>query len=558
MSDVTGFVGDSVKAFNAQQESISGLTASLRANVPAWNGDTSAIEAVIKAQEKLGFTDTEQRDSLKLLLAATHDVTEAQQIQSVAMDLARFKHIDLATATEALTKVEAGSYRILKGLGIELAKGATQTEALAAVEGVAKGAVEDFAATNEGKLLVSQVKVNDAMEKMGSKIAGPFADGMGTAADAVGVLVDTFSTLGDVAQSIADPIDIGIAQAIKDIIWFNDFVGSIPGPWHKAADAIAYTGATTDNVAGKMADDLGAVSNATHDLQGKTRDDQVAISGSFDKIGKSALQMASDAEATQRRVRAANDLTVTQLKKDANDEITQAFGPIIENHRLAATNAEIAANKVIIASKKSSDGQKAAARDALDQLHMDQANYLVDLSKTGQRTSAAYKTAIAELKTEIARATGPTKGLLQGILDELNAIDTVKATPTVTLKIYGAAALDKVAKDLGYIGNTDLYKKVTAPTPKPKPHRAGGGPMTAGMPYIVGELGTELIVPNADATALTHTASVAAISALGAKAGGDTYQIGVNLPTTARPDPFEVATQLRRLADFGQLTARKP
>lgn len=183
---LVGLLGDSIKAAMEDEESIAHLTQSLRANVPAWDGVTDAIERKITAQMELGFSDEEQRASLALLVAATHDVAKAQDIQTTAMDLARFKHISLQDATEALTKVEGGSYRILKSLGIVLKDGATAQDALTAVQKVATGQAEAYANTTAGKLTKAQIKINEAMEHAGSVIMPLVAQAL----DGIGVFMD--------------------------------------------------------------------------------------------------------------------------------------------------------------------------------------------------------------------------------------------------------------------------------------------------------------------------------------------------------------------------------
>jgi hypothetical protein len=228
ISEVVNIAGDSVKAFNEDQASIAQLNTSLKANVAGWDGNRTAIEEVLKARVKLGFSDDEQRTSLSLLVAATHDVNKALEIEATAMDLARFKHITLADATEALTRVEAGSYRILKSLGIELPKNATQTQALAAVQAVAAGQAADYAQTNEGKLLVSQVKVREAEEKFGKTLADLAANVMPPLADAVTVLAEGFVTVED-----------NVAALIKQL---NDYAGSA----HAAGDNTDWLGSKTD------------------------------------------------------------------------------------------------------------------------------------------------------------------------------------------------------------------------------------------------------------------------------------------------------------------------
>src|SRR3990170_790730 len=223
---VTDVLGDAVNAAVEEESSVALLGAALQANIKDWDGNTAAIEKVLTARMALGFSDDQQRESLRLLVAVTHDATKALAIQRIAMDLARFKGIDLAEASDALTKVEAGSYRILKSLGIALKEGATQTEALAAVQAVAAGQAEKYAKVNEGKLLVSQVKFNESMEKFGQAIAPPAADAMGFLADAATVLGDTYAAATDKTRGLTEAIDeqqhaAGAQGSILDVLAEN-------------------------------------------------------------------------------------------------------------------------------------------------------------------------------------------------------------------------------------------------------------------------------------------------------------------------------------------------
>lgn len=195
MGSVVGLIGDATRAFQEDQASVARLGAALKANIVGWNGNTAAIEAVILSRMRLGFTDEDQRNSLGTLLAATGSVSEALDVQRVAMDLARFKQIDLISATDALTKVEDGSYRILKSLGIELEVGATQQEALAAVMRVTKGAAEALANTEAGVLTFAQIRVNESTEKMGKSFSRLQSNILPGVADIVEKLAGDFDRL---------------------------------------------------------------------------------------------------------------------------------------------------------------------------------------------------------------------------------------------------------------------------------------------------------------------------------------------------------------------------
>jgi len=194
-SGLINVLGDATQAAIEEEQSIAKLDAALRANVAGWDGNTEAIEKVLASRMKLGFSDDEQRQSLSLLVAATNDVTKAMDLQRTAMDLARLKGISLQQASEALIKVEAGQFRLLKSLGIELKEGATQAEALAAAQKAAAGQAEAFANTNAGKLLKSQIQVDEAMEHLGAVTMPLVADGAETLAGAIETLIPFFDLL---------------------------------------------------------------------------------------------------------------------------------------------------------------------------------------------------------------------------------------------------------------------------------------------------------------------------------------------------------------------------
>ena len=89
-------VTDATKAAKAEDAAMEQLTKSLELNAEAWDGDYQAIEDwVAAAQEATAVGDGEIRPALALLVAATEDVTEAQELLAGAMDFSRGVGIDL-------------------------------------------------------------------------------------------------------------------------------------------------------------------------------------------------------------------------------------------------------------------------------------------------------------------------------------------------------------------------------------------------------------------------------------------------------------------------------
>lgn len=201
-------VGDAMGDAMEDQASVDRMTTAIRANATAWDGDVDAINAVIMSRQRLGFADDELRDSLTLLVAATHDVTGALDLQKTAADLARFKNISLVAASEALIKVEAGQYRILKSLGIQLREGATQTEALAAVQKVAAGQAKTYGRSQTGQLKAMRIGFDEFKESVGRALNDALMPFFHTIVDISNQTPDLDSALGRLTQRYRDMIQV--------------------------------------------------------------------------------------------------------------------------------------------------------------------------------------------------------------------------------------------------------------------------------------------------------------------------------------------------------------
>jgi hypothetical protein len=358
-----------------EQQNIAKLDAALKANIANWDGNRNAIEKVIRTRENLAFSDDELRDSLAHLVAATHDVHEAFQIQSVAMDLARFKGISLAEATDALTKVEAGSYRILKSLGIALKDGATQQDALNAVQAVAAGQAEKYATTVEGKLTTAQIKFNDKMEDLGTHILPLVADAL------------------DLVVRGIDPVSVSmddLAEAARR--------GSI-----SAQARLNSLGNSVEN----LADDMTATKEAAAAMRGPV----IGAAGSLRTFADRA-----------RAARDANEDYKDSLVKSADDLIDKYYDPILARDQLIANSAELTAQRKILASANSTAAEKRDARAAIHQIERDNLELRIGLLEAGKLNAKEQAALVDDLKKKIHAAKGPAKAALQEILDRVNAL----------------------------------------------------------------------------------------------------------------------------------------
>jgi hypothetical protein len=520
ISTITNVIGDMTAAAIADEESVHRLGASLKANVPNFDGNTDAIEANIKAHQRLGFEDETLRDSLTVLVGATHDVSKAESIMGTAMDLARFKGIDLRTASEALIKVQAGQYRSLKQLGIQLPKNATATEALAAVQAVAQGQAEAYAETNAGKLAASQIKVDEAMENLGKKTMPLVVGSTLLAADAATTLVTALDLLTGKTPQTTDEFHEN-TDALRGL---SDALGTV-------FPSLKLLGAAADEADKDFERSMRGSTTSVEKLKGAAAEDLNATALVLDDTGEAAEDMADDIKMSARISTDSFETMRDKIIGAAEDIVGDAYDVLDDAAALSAANAKIAEAERTLASSKSSDAQKADAKDVLREVGRDQAQLVLDLTKAGEGGSAKVAAAIADMKKRLETATGNER---KAILATLAALEAVEAQAKVTFR-----SLVKTNRVIPAGQRTDASRE----------RLAEGGPAKAGIAYTVGERGRELFIPDVDGQVVPHAPTMALLQ--GGAGGGDT----VNLTLYGRPldaeSPADVVRELRRAQRLG-------
>lgn len=260
--ELTGFLSDSVKAAQDDELSIAKLTTSLKANVPAWDQNSAAIEKAVAAQTKFAFQDDDVRASLTTLVAATHDVNRALAIQNTAMDLARFKGISLQEATTALIKVEGGRYRALIDLGIQLKAGASQEQALAAVQATTAGQREAFLKTSAGAAEEAGVAFKEAQEAIGKGLTPVVVElshfSRDVLAPALTIVGDNMGTILPIAEGLAAVFGARLVLGLT-----GSAIGFVANTAAAIANSVVVGVLTGEVVALAVAEDAEAVSAGT-------------------------------------------------------------------------------------------------------------------------------------------------------------------------------------------------------------------------------------------------------------------------------------------------------
>src|SRR6478752_1412566 len=220
---VGGFIsqlGEAGQAYRHDQVSQTKLQNVLKNTVKGFDGNTDAIETYAAAQAKLGFQDDDIRESIGQLVGITHDQTKAMELNTLAQDLARAKGLDLATATDIVTKAAQGNGKALKGLGIDVSGATTAAEFLDAAQKNVQGSAEAWAETSEGKQTAAQAKQAEAWEKIGGivdKVQGVI---MPLLADAMTVVADVLVNVSSALQPVIDAFVQEFGPILKQVIGF--------------------------------------------------------------------------------------------------------------------------------------------------------------------------------------------------------------------------------------------------------------------------------------------------------------------------------------------------
>ena len=142
---------DAVRAAIDDSKSQALLAGTLQNVTGASTDQVKAVEAQIAAlSAATGVLDDDLRPSLQQFLMLTKDIEKAQFLQGIAVELAANKQIDLASATNIITKAYNGQFRGLTALGIALDDNIIKNKDVAgALEATMKATEGSSAAANK-------------------------------------------------------------------------------------------------------------------------------------------------------------------------------------------------------------------------------------------------------------------------------------------------------------------------------------------------------------------------------------------------------------------------
>jgi len=166
---------DSVKAAVEDELSQKKLATALRNTVKATDAQVKSTEEYISRQQlAYGIADTQLRPALANLARATGDLTKAQQLNNLAIDISSATGKDLETVSLALSKAYTGNLGALKKLGVPLSDSIVKSKDFTKATGVLTklfgGSAKANTQTYAGQLAILQQRFGEIQENIGGKL----------------------------------------------------------------------------------------------------------------------------------------------------------------------------------------------------------------------------------------------------------------------------------------------------------------------------------------------------------------------------------------------------
>ena len=189
---LTLFAKKSVSAAAEDQKSKALLAVALRATVGA---NSELIESIDKSITSMAFAtgvaDDNLRPAFSQLVRATGDVTTAQKLLTLGLDVSSGSGRDLSSVTMALSRAAMGNFAALKRLGVPISENTIKTKDL-------KAATQELNALFGGSAAVNASTFSGQMDRL------KFA--LGELSESVGALL--LPTLTRLADAAADMIKV--------------------------------------------------------------------------------------------------------------------------------------------------------------------------------------------------------------------------------------------------------------------------------------------------------------------------------------------------------------
>ena len=217
---------DGVKSAIEDEAAQAKLANTLRNVTKATDDQIAATEDyILKTSLATGVADDELRPSLDRLTRATKDLDKAQQLQTLALDIAAGSGKSLQAVTESLSKAQEGNLAGLSRLGVGLDRAELKTLTFDQITAKLAGTFENQASkqadTFQGKLARLTVAFDEGKETVGAYILDaitPMVEAL--VKNVIPAIQDFTSNLGEKlapVMKVIQPIINGLRSAFNSV-----------------------------------------------------------------------------------------------------------------------------------------------------------------------------------------------------------------------------------------------------------------------------------------------------------------------------------------------------
>lgn len=329
---VTAGLTKAVKAAAEDQKSQEQLKIALENTVFANKSQVAAVEDSVTAlMYQTATADDVLRPALSKLVRATKDVTQAQSLLKLALDISAGSGRDLTSVSTALSRAALGNFTALTRLGIPLDQNAVKAKDLDGVLGSLAssfaGAATKNAQTFEGQVTTLKIALGELEETVGKQLIPVLGD---YATVLVNLTTDTQGAESSTKKWF-DRIATGIKEVAKNTPALGPLlkaVGLVNGEVRDQAAALRQNSQVTSRVTKNIKDLTVAEDGSAKSTKGSSAAKEKAAAAA--KKQATALAKAKEAAAEFKRqieeaAQALQDKLNAQLD-DATAKLADAQG----------------------------------------------------------------------------------------------------------------------------------------------------------------------------------------------------------------------------------------
>jgi hypothetical protein len=211
---------DGVKSAIEDEAAQAKLATTLKNVAGATDLQVAATEAyILRTELATGKTDNELRPSLERLARATGDVTEAQKLQAIAIDVAAGSGKSLEAVSNAIAKSAEGQNSALGRLGIGISAAELKTMSFAEITAQLSSTFKDQASiqadTFAGKMARVSVAFTEAKETVGSFVLDAITPMITNFVDnVIPTLVELSSTIGEKLKPVFETLSVFLTEIL--------------------------------------------------------------------------------------------------------------------------------------------------------------------------------------------------------------------------------------------------------------------------------------------------------------------------------------------------------